>query len=179
MRNTLSCKVGVIAVALCLGGSWTVFGQVIGPPYQPLAGNPTIVTPYTSASVGGWPRLPVQPAMTDSLRPAVAGDGTQDPFSPRVISPRQTDHFAGLLSANFPSLYVSQTGGGRGPVAANNLRAGGESLKFAVDATPIPEPCALSWVLMGGALFGISRRSRRSRKPGAEDLCGRRTSLMS
>ncbi len=114
MRNTLSCKVGVVAVALWLAGRWTVFGQVIGPPYQPLVGNPTIVTPNTSAVVGGWPYLPMQPAMTDSLRPAVAGDGTQDPFSPRVISPRQTDHFAGLLSANFPSPYVAQTGGGLG-----------------------------------------------------------------
>lgn len=181
MQNTLSWKVGVVAVTLWLGGSWAVLGQVIGPPYQPLVGNPTIVTPQTSGPVlgGGGSGLPAQPAMTDSLRPAVAGDGTLDPFSQLVISPRQTDHFAGQLSANFSSPYVAQTGGGLGPTAACNPWTVGESLKFAVDVTLIPEPCALNWALMGGAIFGISHRRRRSRKPGAGDLCGRRASLMS
>ncbi len=179
MRNTLNCRVGVVAVTLWLGGSWAVIGQVIGPPYQPLVGNPTNVTPQTSGPIGGWPYLPMQPAMTDSLRPAVAGDATLDPFSQRAISPRPTDHFARLLSANLPSPYVAQTDGGLGPTAASNPWTVGESLKFAVDVTPIPEPCALSWALMGGAIFGISRRRRRSRKPGAGDLCGRRASLIS
>ena len=34
-----------------LGGGWRVFGPVMGPPYQPLVGTPTMIGPWTSGPV--------------------------------------------------------------------------------------------------------------------------------
>ncbi len=40
-----------VVAAVWLGGGWRVFGPVMGPPYQPLVGTPTMIGPWTSGPV--------------------------------------------------------------------------------------------------------------------------------